>query len=149
MKVSRKSFVMEKIDDADADLSWIGKYADQAGPDDRTIDREERGDTRRRGDYRYFIAAMSGEDTGNPESVEQAYKRMEDYGHGWYTLGIRARVTLDIPHGKGYIPQTIKSPGLWGIESDSEEGYFAEVFDDECAVLEDMLKELGKIEIVD
>lgn len=37
----------------------------------------------------------------------------------------------------------IESPGLWGIESDSDSSYIDEVFVEECRTLEGMLTELG------
>src|SRR5688500_10376303 len=66
------SFVREP--EALPDLSHFGEYSDVPGDDDKTIDRQERGD-QWRNEHRYFIAALSGENTGNPESVEQDYQR--------------------------------------------------------------------------
>lgn len=39
--------------------------------------------------------------------------------------------------------QTIRSPGLWGIESDSEQSYFREVAGEEIDALIDQLTALG------
>jgi hypothetical protein len=127
--------------DSDPDLSFIGEYASRPGPDDRTIDREERGDVGRN-EYRYFIAAMSGEETGNPESVEQDYRRMEDMNRGdWQMLGCwcEAEVVL-IPGGP---IQTIRSGGLCGIESDSGDGYLREIEQEQASELREQLKALG------
>lgn len=147
--VSRKSFVMDRDVDTDPDLSHLGEYSNKT-TSPAAIDREERGDAGRR-EYRYFNPAMTGEETGNPESPEQDYRRMEDYNRGvWSMIGIRAKVVLKIPNKNGgSIRQTIESPGVWGIESDSDDSYLQEVFADECQTLEEMLKELGTITIVD
>lgn len=150
MQVSRTTFEMVKEQDAYPDLSFIGEYSNQPGDKAHTVDREKRGDMNLH-EYRYFIAAMSGAETGNRLSVWQDYKRYEAYNNGdWCMMYIRAKVTLEIPMGNGHtITQEIESPGLFGIESDSDDDYFAEVFKDECAVLEEMLKAMGTIEMVD
>lgn len=67
-----------------------------------------------------------------------AYMR-GDFGY----IGVRVTATLHIPHGAGWILQTITTPGLWGIEDDSGDQYLAEVAADETDVLRSMLAELG------
>ena len=62
-----------------------------------------------------------------------------DFNH----VGVRAAIELPIPFGKDRILTRIESPGLWGIESDSGEDYFDSVFQEESAILADMLTELG------
>lgn len=115
--------------DIDADFSdYLGEYASTLGPDDRTIDREERGDMGR-GEHRYFVAAMSGEQTGNADSVEQDYQRAEAYNRGeWCMVGVYAvaNIRIHTPQGGYSSIQTIRTPGLWGIESDSTDDYIAE-----------------------
>ena len=72
--------------------------------------------------------------------------RLNEYRNDdFYFVGIRASVTVQIPHGKDgtKILQTITSPGLWGIESDSGKEYFQSVFAEESEVLADMLKALN------
>lgn len=72
--------------------------------------------------------------------------RLAAYERGdFHFVGIRASVEIEIPHGTDgtRILQTITSPGLWGIESDSGDTYMQEVFRDECDILADMLKELN------
>lgn len=61
----------------------------------------------------------------------------------FHFVGIRARCIVFIPHGKDKIIHEVESPGLWGIESDSDDDHMAEVFLEECQVLADMLTELG------
>lgn len=141
MKVSRASFEMEKLDDTSPDLSWIGKFTDKW--EKNAI--EHNGD---RGTYKYFVPANTAEQTGSPDSVEQDHKRLASYGESWSMIGIRATVVLEIPMpGGDYQLQGIESSGLWGIESDSDEQYFKEVFAEQCAELVEMLTALG-IEVV-
>lgn len=130
--------VKREVDDC-PDLSYLGEYTSQPGDDDKTIDREERGD-RGRHEYRYFVAAMSGEDTGNPESVEQDYRRMEDYNRNeWCMLGITAVAQVSL---NGVI-QTIHSGGIWGIESDSDKDYLEEMAQEQLNELREQLKAIG------
>lgn len=136
--VSRADFEREEVSDCDPDLSHLGEYSDS--PDAIHIDRQERGDMGRN-EPRYFNAGC-----GDPEYIEQDYKRAESYNAGqWAMIGIRAKVTLEIPHGDSRIMQTIESPGLWGIESDSGEDYFQEVFKEESNILAGMLEALGVV----
>jgi hypothetical protein len=145
--VSRASFEQVIETDDDPDLSWLGKYSSTDAP--HAIDRQERGD-RGRGELRYFIPTNIGEETGNPDSPEQDYQRMESYNRGdWCMTGIKASVTLQIPHGDGFISQTIESPGLWGVESDAGEDHLQEVFRDECSILASMLEAMSGIVVVD
>ncbi len=148
--VNRSDFRMITRTDENPDLSHLGEYAALPGEEGRTIDRLKRGGVGR-GEYRYFVASMSGEETGNPASVEQDFTRMEDYNRGnWYMTGIAASVTLRIPQGDGgFILHTVETPGLWGIESDSDEAYVQEVFREECSTLVKMIQQLAGIELVD
>lgn len=129
------------IHDDSPDLSHLGEYTNQPGPDDRTIDRQETGDMGR-GEYRYFVAAMSGEDTGNPESVKQDYERMESHNRGeWQMIGMRAHARVQFtPQGPW---NEITSGGLWGIESDSGDDYFREIGQEQLAELRDQLHAAG------
>lgn len=146
--VKRSEFKREQLpDDIGQYDDTLGKYINeyQAG----AIDRQERGDMRR-GEFRYFLPAMSGEDTGNPDSPEQDYQRAEALNRGeWCYVGIRASVRLSIPVGNGTsILQTISTPGLWGIESDSDQEYIDSVFKEECDTLVTMLQVLN-VSVVD
>lgn len=67
--------------------------------------------------------------------------RQGDFGF----IGVRAAVELPIPYGADRILVTIESPGLWGVESDSDENYLDSVFQEECETLADMLTELGVV----
>lgn len=102
-------------------VSELGEYSKTPGPDDRTIDRDARGDMRR-GEYQYWIAAMSGEETGNPESVEQDYKRAEALNNGEWDLQylyLRAVVSYDCGHGCRRT-ESLKSAGIGAVESDMD-----------------------------
>ena len=63
--------------------------------------------------------------------------------HDAYQIGIQAEATFLIPLGNHFVIQTISSPGLWGIEADSDDAYLDEVFADECDNLAVMLQALG------
>lgn len=123
--------------ETDPDLSWLGSYASQPGPSDRTVDR---GEERERGTYRYFIAANGPEETGNPESVAQDYGRMEDYNRDrWRMLGIWAEADLYIAGSL----QTFRSGGLWGVESDGPDDYRESVAREQVADLRLVLEAVG------
>lgn len=53
----------------------------------------------------------------------------------WYFIGIRAVATIWIQRDGYRTKYTMKSPGIWGVESDSGEEYLEEVYEDECATL--------------
>lgn len=97
------------------------------------------------------------DDTGNPgdylfylfqsdEYREADQARLDARRRGdWSFIGIRAEATIYVPIGQGcFSAYTLTSPGVWGIESDSDESYFAEVYEDEKAQLIDALKLIGK-----
>ena len=70
--------------------------------------------------------------------------RLAEYQRGEFGfLGVRAVVIVPIPHGRDVIDHKFESPGLWGIESDSEQSYLEEVFEEEKGVLKDLLQELN------
>jgi hypothetical protein len=66
---------------------------------------------------------------------------------------VRAVAHVQIPHGTDsrngpvYILTTLKSPGVWGIEDDSGEDYFNEVFKEEQRILYEMLNSLREYEV--
>lgn len=127
-----------KMIDQDPDLSWLGEYSDRA-TSPAAIDREERGD-KGRGEFRYFNPAMTGEETGNPESPEQDYQRCEDYNRGgWCMLGIQASATI-VVNG---VRQDINSGGLWGVESDGGDTYHREVAHEQLRELASILESMG------
>ena len=71
---------------------------------------------------------------------DELEERHAAYEQGEFLLvGVRAEAEVFI----GGIAQTLKSGGLYGIESDSEEEYFDEIFAQEWATLRDVLKTVG------
>jgi len=70
--------------------------------------------------------------------------RKKSYEQGCFNFcGVRAKIRLEIPNGESKILQSIESPGLWGIEDDSGEDYFNEVFEEEKETLIQMLETMG------
>lgn len=103
------TFKREEADDCDADLSYL---------------------TDTRDNYRGLPADEIA------KYVDQDLERLAAYRRGdWYMVGIRAVATIWIERPGYRTNYTIKSPGLWGIESDSGEVYLKSIFDDECATL--------------
>ena len=74
--------------------------------------------------------------------IEQDYQRMESLNRGaWHYLGIIAKAEVQLtPEGP---IQTIRSGGLWGIESDSGSEYLESVKQEELADLRRQLEEVG------
>jgi hypothetical protein len=136
--------------DADPDTSYLGEYSGRA-TSDFSIDRRERGDAGRN-EFQYFNPSFNyvdknGKPTDNltPEEVtaytEQDYQRMEALNNcGWHYLGISATAEVQLT---GDLTQKVRSGGLWGIESDSDKSYFAEVESDELANLKTELHAMG------
>src|SRR3546814_5731294 len=64
------------------------------------------------------------EPDASPEYAAQNAERLAAYRAGaWHCIGIKARATFLIGLGEAAVIQTVESPGLWGIESDSDPGY--------------------------
>ena len=140
--------LVRSVDDTGGVLFDLGEYSDAPGPADRTVDRFKylpARDQRRLHQLRYFIAEMSAEDTGNPKSVQQDYRRAEAYNDGkWWAVGICAEAVVSYEIGnKCRRLETLISSGLWGIESDSDASYLASVEQDELADLREHLKVFG------
>ena len=75
---------------------------------------------------------------------ESGRERLAAFSEGaWHLVGIQAAATVLIPLGDHFVAQTVTSPGLFGIESDSGEDYFEAVFAEECASLAAMLAAIG------
>jgi hypothetical protein len=71
-------------------------------------------------------------------------ERLDAFRDGsWHMVGIQAAATVLIPLGDHFVAQTVISPGLFGIESDSDEDHFDAVFAEECASLAAMLAAIG------
>lgn len=80
------------------------------------------------------------------EQMADARLRMTQFQEGaWHFIGVRARAELAIPIGQGCTRlMRVESAGLWGIESDSDSAYLAEVFANEREALKAELTELGR-----
>ena len=75
---------------------------------------------------------------------ESGRERLVAFREGcWHLIGIQASANVLIPLGDHLVTQTVTSPGLFGIESDSDEDYLDQVFDEECANLAAMLIAIG------
>ena len=84
------------------------------------------------------------EPDANPADAEANAERLAAYRAGeWRCIGIRARAAFLIGLGRAAMIQTIESPGLWGIESDSDPDYLDEVFAEEARTLRGILSELN------
>lgn len=58
-------------------------------------------------------------------------------------IGIRARVEVTIPQSATHgVVQVFESPGMWGIESDSDPTFLDEVYEQECEELVSILRAL-------
>lgn len=83
------------------------------------------------------------EDCTKQEAIKhkaQDENRLQRYNDGyWHMIGIKAKAKIRI----NGIFETVTSGGLWGIESDSDQKYFDEVFEEQKSELIDMLKEIG------
>jgi hypothetical protein len=142
MKTNRKPKILrvwiEHRTDVDPDTSHLGEYSNT--PTEIAVDRKERGDMGR-GEYRYFNPAMSGEETGNPDSPEQDYQRMEALQRGdWAYIGVIAKAEVQLTSD---LVQVLRSGGLWGVESDSGADYLKEVADEELCSLRTELEAVG------
>lgn len=73
----------------------------------------------------------------------QAAERKASYGDDWEMIGIRATAQVLIPMGGASNMQTIESPGLWGVESDSTDEYLHQIEDEQLDELRGILDALG------
>lgn len=155
--------------DIDPDTSYLGEYSDRASTEFAIV-RRGYG---RENQFRYFNAAtiepcqfeagMTSEQMEQRkaqwrkemhENARADYDRMEAYtNENWRYIGVRAEAKIVIQrdiqsnlqrelHNLEPI-QTITSGGLWGIESDSDRSYFAEVESEELSELRTQLKAIG------
>ena len=110
-----------------------GKFVSELSEDDCLPERCR--------EYRFFVPAMTGDQTGNPESPKQDFERMEAYNRGdWQMLGIIAKAEIFNPVTN--CTQTIRSGGLWGVESDGGE-YLKEVAKEQLSELQAELQALN------
>ena len=80
------------------------------------------------------------------DPVDDAERIAAFNNEDWSFVGIVAKATLRIPiGGSSFRLLTVESAGLWGIESDSGEAYFNEIFEAEKAQLLSELRTLGEL----
>ena len=83
---------------------------------------------------------------GSMEAAVAFRRRLKAYQAGkFHFVGVyaEARVRFETPQGGWTQGSYVRTPGLWGIESDSDESYFAEVGEDEQYELNEMLEALN------
>jgi hypothetical protein len=121
-------------------ILWLaaGDITEQDG-----CDCGERGDIER-GEFRYFNGCVENHKGESPEDirkyVRQDYERMERLNRGdWCYVGIRADAEIIVDG----VSQEISSGGLWGVESDSDRAYLAEIDGEQLSELRDQLRALG------
>ena len=84
------------------------------------------------------------EPDANPANAEANAERLASYRAGeWHCIGIRARAAFLIDLGRAALIQTVDSPGLWGIESDSDPDHLDRVFAEEAQTLRGILAKLN------
>lgn len=131
--------------DESPDTSYLGKYS--GTPEANAIDRQERGDMRRN-EYRYFNPGQDYADC-SPEDrqkyIQSDYERSERLNAGdWCYMGCYAEAVVSYPTGSGNRRlETLRSGGLWGIESDSDAKYTSEIEVQELADLKGHLEQFG------
>ena len=137
----------EELSNHDQNLRRILWLAACDITEQKGCDCGEHGDLEH-GELRYFNASVENYEGETPEQIRKYvrcdYERMERLNRGdWCYVGIRAEAEILIPSGGANLAQEITSGGLWGIESDSDESYFAEVGAEELAELRTQLSGIG------
>lgn len=86
------------------------------------------------------------EDDEEREANQKAdEERLADYNRGmWHMRGLWVEARIRVPVGQGsFTHYTMRSPGLWGVESDCGAEYENEVWAEEKASLLAALKAMG------
>lgn len=159
MKKKILSVRIEHKSDESPDTSYLGKYSDQitgvnpyaiirvgeyAGKFVMDLTEDEQLPDRCR-KYRFFLpchenyVGLSEQDTR--KYCLQDFARMEGLSDGqWQYIGVIAKAEIASLNG---LTQTIRSGGLWGVESDSGKDYLAEIAEQELSQLRDELTGIG------
>ena len=142
---------VETLEDKDPDLSYLGEYTDDLRPGVWVRDADtwfedlpaKTNLLRTTRESRGFLPYACGKTPGTKlyrKYGKQAYRRMESYLQGdWRTIGIRASVDIPIAD----TTQTLRSNGVWGIESDRSRSYLQEVAREELSTLQKILATLN------
>ena len=143
------------------DTSWLGEYTDEEKDGvivrkyDKFIDElDEDEEIPERGrKYRFFKPFAGGmeptHDSWNEKEYKkygrQDYDRMESYNNqNWCFIKISARALVELEQEDGTkIQQTIETPGIWGTESDSEDGHIQHIGSEELEQLREMLEAMN------
>ncbi len=152
MKNQIQSVRIETVIDSDPDASYLGKFTDNPSPNAiirvgehtgkfvRDLGENDELPTRGR-EYRFFLPALTAEETGNPDSPHQDWQRMENLNDGnWCYIGIIAKATIVSGNGIG---QTLRSGGLFGIESDSGSDHLESIEKEQLEELRSELESFG------
>jgi len=154
IKVNASDIKVNLLLDDCPDLSWLGTFGTK--PETDQAIKHNGG----RNTLPWFNPGNAGEDYED-EYCQQDYERIMGYENGdWYMMGVRAKITLTLPEFKenalqrlgrrlGLLKRVHKSwslhefntPGLWGVESDSD--YFLEVWIEEVYSLVAQLRQLN------
>jgi hypothetical protein len=112
-----ESVSIERVPDHDPDLSYLGDADNYAG-----INADEAA-----------------------KYLAQDRERLDAYNRGeWWCEGVRAVAKIIIPtsiEGGWIATDEIRSPGIWGVESDSDESHFAELAKEEMHQLHEILRD--------
>jgi hypothetical protein len=129
------SVYWESLDDAIDILTDMQSEAEECDCSGGDMERNE---------YRYFNPCHENYKGESEETIRQYcqrdYERMESLNRGdWGYVGIRADAEIIVDG----VSQDISSGGLWGIESDSDRAYFAEIDGEQLSELREQLRALG------
>lgn len=87
-------------------------------------------------------------DTTPFDWLEESDERIQAWRRGeWHFIGLVARANIEIFHPntrpRYSTCYTLRSAGLWGIESDSEPSYIADLYKEQCAELKQDILAMG------
>lgn len=141
MKSKLTKITLRHIVDESPDTSYLGDYSDHP-KNPFSIDRY--GGKRMVNSHRYFNPCVSNwdgyTDDEKREYAKHDFDRRESMGNLWCYVGIVAKAEYVSPNG---ICQDVRSGGLWGIESDSNKAYLADVGTEQLAELTQELLSIG------
>lgn len=126
--------VIEAIPDYDTDLSYLGKFSDEAGE----FAIEHNGE---RGSYAYFNA----DNVENMKQAKQNYERVMQYDSGeLQDYGVKAYAEIHTSDdGNSWLINKISSGGLWGLSSDGSKADFEDEAENQLSDLQDVLIQFG------
>jgi hypothetical protein len=137
--------IIHDIDEC-PDLSFLGEYSSTRAK--FSFDRQVLGHMGRN-EYRYFNPAQNpfhGKTQAEKKEIakyaKEDYERFESFNNqNWHMIGIWASAKIQVT--KDGPIQTIRSGGLWGIESDSDRQYIDQVESEETSTLSTELQSMG------